>query len=104
MIVYRALLLASLLSPSTTQFLQPPTNFLEAQGAAGIKIRYRQVPPGICELDANVKSFTGYSDVAANQHIFWWFFEAKKNPKNKPLTVWINGGPGYVVFNSTASS
>ena len=38
---------------------------------------------------------TGYVDVAEDQSIFWWFFEARnQDPTTAPLSVWINGGPG----------
>lgn len=77
------------------QFVEPPTSLIEAIGGAGIPVRYKQVPAGICELDPDVKSYSGYADVGEDQHIFWWFFEARnQEPTEAPLTVWINGGPG----------
>lgn len=77
------------------QFVAPPSDLITKQGFAGVNVRYKEVPTGICELDPTVKSFSGYADVEENQHIFWWFFEARNtNPENAPLTVWINGGPG----------
>ncbi|KAK3076840.1 hypothetical protein LTS18_011862, partial [Coniosporium uncinatum] len=76
-------------------FVKPPANLTTAKGYAGIDVRYKQVPPGICEQDPNVKSYSGYADVGENEHIFWWFFEARnQNTTTAPLTVWINGGPG----------
>ncbi|KAF2642848.1 alpha/beta-hydrolase [Massarina eburnea CBS 473.64] len=76
------------------QFVPAPTNLTTKLGAANVTVRYKQVPTGICELNPNVKSFSGYADVSENEHIFWWFFEARSSPKDAPLTVWINGGPG----------
>lgn len=26
--------------------------------------------------------------------MWFWFFEARKNAKNAPLALWLNGGPG----------
>jgi carboxypeptidase C (cathepsin A) len=85
---------------NTAQFVPAPTNLITAQGHAGIPVRYKNVPVGICEKDSKVKSFAGYSDVAPHQHIFWWFFEARTEPEKAPLTVWINGGPGFVLSPS----
>lgn len=32
--------------------------------------------------------------VQENSHTFFWFFEARNNPKEAPITLWLNGGPG----------
>ena len=78
-----------------TQFVPAPTDLTSATGNANISIRYKQVPTGICEQNPNVKSYSGYADVAPNQHIFFWFFEAREvDPTAAPLTIWLQGGPG----------
>lgn len=77
------------------QFVSPPAGFTNVTGYAGIPVRYKQVPTGICELNPKVKSFSGYADVDKDQHSFFWFFEARDvDPQHAPLTIWINGGPG----------
>nr|POF17545.1 carboxypeptidase y like a [Quercus suber] len=77
------------------QFIDPPTDLVSSEGYADITVRYKQVPDGICELTPGVKSYSGYLDVEDNQHLFFWFFEARnQDPNDAPLTVWINGGPG----------
>jgi carboxypeptidase C (cathepsin A) len=79
----------------TAQFVPAPQDLKTKMGFANVTVRYKEVPTGICELDANVKSYSGYADVEEDQHIFFWFFEAReKDPSTAPLTVWINGGPG----------
>src|SRR5436190_11596829 len=78
------------------QFVPVPTDFITVMGYANVSVRYKQVPSGICELDPKVKSFSGYADISPDQHIFFWFFEARNlDPTQAPLTVWLNGGPGY---------
>lgn len=85
---------ASFISVSA-QFVAAPTDLTTAEGYAGVSVRYKEVPTGICELNSSVKSYSGYADVSEDQHIFFWFFEARNvNPSEAPLTVWINGGPG----------
>lgn len=93
-------LFLSLTSPASSQFLSPPSDLITVPGAANVTVRYKQVPTGICELDGNVKSFAGYADVATDQHIFFWFFEARNgNPEDAPLTVRLDGGPGASSMN-----
>lgn len=90
-----ALLAVAALPAVTAQFVPAPTNFTTATGHANVSLRYNEVPTGICELDPSVKSYAGYADVGPNQHLFFWFFEARnQDPTTAPLTVWINGGPG----------
>lgn len=77
--------------PVFSQFLSPPTDLTTATNG----VRYKEVPPGICEQRDDIKSISGYVDVSANEHIFFWFFEARNaDPTTAPLTAWINGGPG----------
>ncbi|KAI9759042.1 MAG: hypothetical protein M4579_002631 [Chaenotheca gracillima] len=77
------------------QFVPAPTDLKTATGYANISVRYKEVETGICELDPNVKSYSGYADVGQDEHLFFWFFEARDvDPSDAPLSVWINGGPG----------
>ena len=56
----------------------------------------------ICETTPGVKSYSGYVNLPADPaegrnydvHIFFWFFEARKNPSKAPLSLWLQGGPG----------
>uniref|UniRef100_A0ACD5UTI3 Uncharacterized protein n=1 Tax=Avena sativa TaxID=4498 RepID=A0ACD5UTI3_AVESA len=42
------------------------------------------------------KHYAGYVDVGTtgDRALFYWFFEAEKEPEKKPLLLWLNGGPG----------
>lgn len=83
------LLAAPLLAAGTlAQFVPAPTDLITKEGYANISVRYKEVPTGICELDPNVKSYSGYADIAEDQHVFWWFFESRnQDPSEAPLTV-----------------
>lgn len=69
-----AVLACSVISATVAQFVPAPTDLIGKAGYAGVNIRYKEVPTGICELDPTVKSYSGYADVEENQHIFFWFF------------------------------
>ncbi|EGX90665.1 serine carboxypeptidase, putative [Cordyceps militaris CM01] len=90
----------SLSTNTAAQFVTAPTSFTNVTGYANVPVRYKQVPNGICELNPNVKSYSGYADIAADQHTFFWFFEAREvDPLAAPLTIWISGGPGSSSMN-----
>lgn len=42
------------------------------------------------------KHYAGYVTVNAShgRALFYWFFEAHDKPQQKPLVLWLNGGPG----------
>lgn len=61
----------------------------------GATIRYKEPgKDGVCETTTGVNSYSGYVDLDANTHMFFWFFEARHDPAGAPLTLWLNGGPG----------
>lgn len=66
----------------TAQFVAAPTDLITKKGYADVNVRYKEVPHGICELDPNVKSYSGYADVSEHEHIFWYVtvLDAKKYP------------------------
>lgn len=62
---------------------------------SGVQIRYKEPGlEGVCETTPGVNSYSGYVDLAPDAHTFFWFFEARNNPAEAPLTLWLNGGPG----------
>lgn len=69
--IAKSLMIAGAASTVNAQFVPAPTDLITKEGYAGINVRYKEVPAGICELDSTVKSFSGYADVDENQHIFW---------------------------------
>ncbi|KAJ3553261.1 hypothetical protein NPX13_g10925 [Xylaria arbuscula] len=96
----------------------PPTpegvTVIESKFGNGVTISYKEVrdcfhsseEPGLCETTEGVKSYAGYvhlppgtlEDLGEPQdypiNTFFWFFEARNDPANAPLSIWLNGGPG----------
>lgn len=61
----------------------------------GAQIRYKQPGKhGVCETTEGVDDYAGYISLNEKTNMFFWFFEARENPQEKPLTLWLNGGPG----------
>ncbi|CAK1357690.1 unnamed protein product [Cercospora beticola] len=100
-----ALVLFALLSPTTAQFPAKPigVKVLESRFGEGITISYKE--NDICETTPGVRSYSGHvhlppGTAALGQgqdypiNTFFWFFEARNDPINAPLSIWLNGGPG----------
>jgi len=48
---------------------------------------------GFC--DPTVKAYTGYIDIEhGRKHLFFYFFESRRDPDGDDVLLWINGGPG----------
>lgn len=57
-------------------------------------LRAKKVDPSKLGVDT-VKQYSGYLDDEENdKHLFYWFFESRNDPKNDPVILWLNGGPG----------
>ncbi|XP_026429572.1 serine carboxypeptidase-like 26 [Papaver somniferum] len=52
--------------------------------------------PGQPSSGTNISHFSGYITVNEDhgRALFYWFFEAQTQPSEKPLLLWLNGGPG----------
>jgi carboxypeptidase C (cathepsin A) len=60
------------------------------------KFPYHQVRIKKTEFcDPTVNAYTGYLDVDAGaKHLFFYFFESRRDPDKDDVMMWINGGPG----------
>ncbi|KAF3168739.1 hypothetical protein TWF225_011485 [Orbilia oligospora] len=62
---------------------------------AHFKLRGKKVDPSKLGVDPGVKQYSGYLDNEEDdKHLFYWFFESRSNPKEDPVVLWLNGGPG----------
>jgi len=85
-----------------SRFLTKRYGFFDVSGAF-LRLLMAFNQNGICETTNGVKSYSGYVTLPANTlndvqeeqnytiNTFFWFFESRKDPKNAPLSIWMNG-------------
>ncbi|KAJ3535792.1 hypothetical protein NM208_g6987 [Fusarium decemcellulare] len=93
-------------------FVPPPKNVTTviSERFPGAEISYKETT--MCETTKGVKSYSGYvtlpkslledshgwdDDHAA--HLFFWYFESRKNPESAPTAIRLGGGPGASSFD-----
>ncbi|PNT77308.1 hypothetical protein BRADI_1g60910v3 [Brachypodium distachyon] len=66
------------------------------------KDKIRAMPGQLEEVEFD--QYAGYITVDANagRALFYYFVEAPRDPLNKPLVLWLNGGPGCSSFGAGA--
>lgn len=72
-----------------------PTGIQTITSPNGVEITYKEPgKAGFCETTPGVNSYSGFVNLAPDVHSFFYFFEARHDAANAPLTLWLNGGPG----------
>ncbi|KAL3502264.1 hypothetical protein ACH5RR_036713 [Cinchona calisaya] len=84
------LFLALLMGLLTLGLAATESDVLLRQQAADRVVRL----PGQPKVD--FRQYAGYVTVneTHGRALFYWFFEAEKDPEHRPLVLWLNGGPG----------
>ncbi|KAH8588366.1 Alpha/Beta hydrolase protein [Bisporella sp. PMI_857] len=66
---------------------------------SGVTISFKETY--ICETTPGVRAYSGYVNLPAsllgtsyNISTFFWYFEARDDPQNAPLAMYLAGGPG----------
>ena len=50
--------------------------------------------PGIQDDQLCFRHFSGYLPTKDQKQLFYWYHEAVRTPNEKPVVLWLNGGPG----------
>lgn len=76
-----------------------PTGVTTITSAAGAKITYKQPgKAGVCETTEGVDDYAGYISLNPTTNMFFWFFEARENPSEKPLVSTVSKKRYYGVY------
>ncbi|KAF7194192.1 Carboxypeptidase S1-like B [Pseudocercospora fuligena] len=103
----RLWLWSSVLHACLAQFPAEPSGITTIRSRFNDKVTISYKETHICETTPGVRSFSGYVHLPPGilddldgqnntfpMNTFFWFFEARKDPANAPLSLWMNGGPG----------
>ncbi|KAI9066160.1 serine carboxypeptidase [Trametes sanguinea] len=80
-----------LFTPMGDLYSLSPNHFVRLDHPAFPKHSVRVKKSNFC--DGEVQAYTGYIDVEA-RHLFFYFFESRRDPDQDDVIYWTNGGPG----------
>ena len=64
-----------------------PEGVMTITSPQGAEIRFKQPgKAGVCETTEGVDDYAGYISLDATTNMFFWFFEARENPSEKPVS------------------
>lgn len=49
--------------------------------------------PGLT-YEVKFEQYSGYLKASEDHNLHYWFVESQNDPKNSPVLLWLNGGPG----------
>lgn len=70
------------------QIPQDPEGVMTITSPQGASIRFKQPgKQGICETKEGVDDYAGYISLDETTNMFFWFFESRENPSEKPVSM-----------------
>lgn len=65
-----------------------PSGVMTISSPSGAEIRFKQPgKAGVCETMEGVDDYAGYISLNEKTNMFFWFFEARENPSEKPVSL-----------------
>jgi hypothetical protein len=69
------------------QIPQDPEGVMTITSPQGASIRFKQPgKQGVCETAEGADDYSGYISLDEKTNMFFWFFEARENPSEKPVS------------------
>ncbi|CAJ2503139.1 Uu.00g105330.m01.CDS01 [Anthostomella pinea] len=94
------------------EFVPTPRDMIRLSSTLfpGAEISFKKT--SVCETTEGVEAYSGYVTLPKDMlpdasnwrdkkaaHLFFWYFEAREDPKNAPTSIYLGGGPGATSFD-----
>ncbi|KAH6625182.1 Alpha/Beta hydrolase protein [Boeremia exigua] len=103
MLMYHSLTALCIFTVTALGALPPiprDTTVIQSTKFPGVTISFKET--SICETTEGIKGYSGFVNLPIDpsknrnyeSHIYFWFFKARHDAENAPLSIWLQGGPG----------